>query len=81
MLKSLHRIDDRIINSIGTIKSITPISPTVSLIKKKLGIRTTLYDFAVRKSLSGLINLDGRIYHNRLVQNYYELIWLSLIHI
>jgi len=51
------------------------INPNVDLIKKKLGFRTHLLDFIIKRpSLMGGIFYDGLFMKNRLLKNHYEII-------
>jgi len=58
------------------------INPSVDLVRKKLGFRTELLDFIIRKSsLQGAILYDGILHKNRLLKNYYELIRGLLVNV
>ncbi|RLE48636.1 MAG: hypothetical protein DRJ18_01600 [Candidatus Methanomethylicota archaeon] len=51
------------------------LNNNVTLKRKKIGFRSELIDFIIRKpSLQGAILYDGMLFRNRLLKNYYELI-------
>jgi len=51
------------------------LNNNVTLKRKKIGFRSELIDFIIKKpSLQGAILYDGMLFKNRLLKNYYELI-------
>ena len=50
----------------------------VEILRRKIGIRKELIDINIRNSLMGLWSYQGWLYKNRLLKNYYELIYTLL---
>jgi len=50
----------------------------VEILRRKIGIKKELIDINIRKSLAGLWAINGILYKNRLLKNYYELIYTLL---